>query len=756
MGESDSSRGGRKESGSADRTGEALKRFRRRVQLVYEHSPSELRIVINGQPAGSQEIGAELNKQTLSLSETEPINFIEIYSEQGVRMAYMVVEEPPKGEFVQLESLGLSEDRRLDLSLSFKGLRPELEVLYLNPLSKPKSVDLPAKGPAPAIGFSEQEEFSREKGTAPQGESADWGELWRLLTRLGGLIAKPRTVVLIGVISVAIYLLVGRPGPPTVASVLRQAAAAEASKEELISRSPNQVFHRSVEIEVSQSGGKPFSRRRVEIWRNARKQLLARRLYDENGLLLVGEWRASGEASKFYRRRGGDGLPAPAGAESAIPDWSALRAKRMPEVDELWRLDLSTKDFLGFINASSSKLPMNGPASETLEEGPQVYEIRYGNLSQGLVSATLTLDRGDLHPVEQQFHFRYGNEDRIVRFVEKSSESRPLSVDTEKVFEVDAELTIAAADDPATTKSDFSESVQSLPAPPVSASPVATAALEMKALSLLHQTGADLGEEVSLTRSAEGRLKIEAVVATAQRRTEILDALAPIATQPAVLIRIETSAEASRRKASAAQAAPARGVEEYTAAGATILAEPMLRAYAERKIASGISPASADEASRAVEAEIRQVATQMVKRSQRALQRAYALKRVSTGFTPDEIRALDEGGRAEWNALIRDHARGFSVESNEMIAQLRRLIDTADAPQEASVGDAIKSDADLLAAIDRLFQLGTSVDRAIRSAFAVRAQEAPRSDVKMIELWQSLRVAEKLSSEIQKRSAVNN
>ncbi|MBO0799650.1 MAG: hypothetical protein J2P31_12585 [Blastocatellia bacterium] len=69
-----------------------IRRLRRRSEQVYHHYPKELRIVVDGRLLGSQEITAEVNKQTLSLSEAKPDTFIEIYSKQDLRLAYLIVE----------------------------------------------------------------------------------------------------------------------------------------------------------------------------------------------------------------------------------------------------------------------------------------------------------------------------------------------------------------------------------------------------------------------------------------------------------------------------------------------------------------------------------------------------------------------------------------------------------------------------------------------------------------------------------------
>jgi hypothetical protein len=273
---------------------------------------------------------------------------------------------------------------------------------------------------------------------------------------------------------------------------------------------------------------------------------------------------------------------------------------------------------------------------------------------------------------------------------------------------------------------------------------------------LLHLIGADLGEEVSLTRGAGGKLNVEAMVETSNRQAEILRALAPIAGHPAVLIRIETVADALKRRSSSTRLSIPGVIEEYTVSGNTIPAQLELRAHFARKLADRISSISADEGEQAIKAEIRQFATRMLKQSQKALLRAYALKRLSSRFSPAEMRALDAGARAEWLLLVREHARSFADETGAMRRQLQPIIGAVEPVDERPAGVDLRSDAGLLAAIERLFKMGMANNLAVRSAFAIPTHGKTGSSIKMAQLWRSLIDAERLSREIQKEVAGNH
>jgi len=77
--------------------------------------------------------------------------------------------------------------------------------------------------------------------------------------------------------------------------------------------------------------------------------------------------------------------------------------------------------------------------------------------------------------------------------------------------------------------------------------------LEVEVLRLLNLVGADMGEQVNLTRTHDGRLRLEGIVETSQRKAEILNALAPVVTNPALAVSIVTTHEAVKRQVKRSQ-----------------------------------------------------------------------------------------------------------------------------------------------------------------------------------------------------------
>ena len=70
------------------------KALERRMREFLEHRPESLEIAIDGETRTTQRVTAEISELTLKLSRAEEPGFIEVFSQQGVRMAYLHVTQP--------------------------------------------------------------------------------------------------------------------------------------------------------------------------------------------------------------------------------------------------------------------------------------------------------------------------------------------------------------------------------------------------------------------------------------------------------------------------------------------------------------------------------------------------------------------------------------------------------------------------------------------------------------------------------------
>src|SRR5204863_5279605 len=92
-----------------------VRRHRREVKKVVEHTPKELRILVNGFLLGAQRVNSEINELKLSVKGEEKIGFVEILSEQRMRLLFLNVDPPPGGEAERRARVNLSDGRTLDL-----------------------------------------------------------------------------------------------------------------------------------------------------------------------------------------------------------------------------------------------------------------------------------------------------------------------------------------------------------------------------------------------------------------------------------------------------------------------------------------------------------------------------------------------------------------------------------------------------------------------------------------------------------------
>src|SRR5262249_47305395 len=84
-------------------------------------------------------------EQEVSLNLTEPLSFVEVFSEQRLKLLSLAVTSPPSGAFDQETSVALSDDRELEASVRFTGTWPVLRVVYRDPFFNEFEAPLGAK-----------------------------------------------------------------------------------------------------------------------------------------------------------------------------------------------------------------------------------------------------------------------------------------------------------------------------------------------------------------------------------------------------------------------------------------------------------------------------------------------------------------------------------------------------------------------------------------------------------------------------------
>lgn len=683
-----------------------LKRLRRGAAETFEHKPRELCVSVNGYLRGAQRVTSSKSELDLVIDTNEPLGFVEILSEQDVRLLMLPLTAPPEGDGEQSADVTLSDGRRLEISLRFRSPWPALRLIYHDPTFD-LADETSAETASTETEFKDDPAPSRARGFAP---GALLASIVRRLFGGGGFRLKPGALTAaLALILVTAILVLRSPEAPGIsaAELLRRSAVAE----EGASGGANTIMYRAFTLEETK-GRAPAARRRVEVWKSAERGLTVRRLYDEHGRLLAGEWRERDGASTVYRASGAQGT-------NGSP-W---------DVDAAWQFDPSAADF--------NKLTASADAVR-VEESGDAYLLTYdsGRADDGVASARLVIRRRDLHAVEQTLVVREAGAERRLRFAEVNYERRPKSSVPPSVFEPDAELLSHGAvrvERPAAQGDvQISSEPQGVGHVDSAQGAAATAALEVEVLGLLNRAGADMGEQVSVSRTSRGTLDVRVIVETDVRKAELLRALAPVATNPAVRVEVATASEAARQSRQA-QAAP-EVIQEVEPSGNRVAADAELRRYFSERRGGGEQ----------LDAEIIRFAVRESARSRRALQHAWALKRLAARFDARELDALDEGARLKLLSMIGQHAAAVRREAAALETELRPVFSP---PAAGGGGGAPVGEAGLAEAADQLLSLCSEVDPAVRSAFAA-SNGAGAAALKSPRFWRALRDAESLAERI--------
>ena len=188
----------------------------------------------------------------------------------------------------------------------------------------------------------------------------------------------------------------------------------------------DQILHRTIDLEEKNGKGDLITRRRIEVWQSAERGVTARRLYDEKGALIAGDWRRSDGVETLYSH----------GARPQIKPAPEARSREVAALtfDNAWQVLPSAKELNSLLGASGNV---------TVEERPAEYLISYSRADQtasGLLKATLVMNRADLHATRQTLTLRQGTEVREYGMIEATFERLPNSTVKPTVFEPEPEL----------------------------------------------------------------------------------------------------------------------------------------------------------------------------------------------------------------------------------------------------------------------------------------------------------------------------
>jgi hypothetical protein len=497
----------------------------------------------------------------------------------------------------------------------------------------------------------------------------------------------------------------------------QQLLAHASAVEEAHENNPNIVLHRSLQLEKRKyKDKKVLLRRRIDVWHSGARGLTARRVYDDSGNLVAGEWSERGGSSTIYER----------GTRSNLREGNRSIPEVLDSPQDLWQYDLSAGSFEGLV----------GTAAQAQVDTQGIdYVIHYEprDKSGRMLGAVLTVRETDFRAVGLELTMRESEVSGplaaasipvVYSITEASFEQRPALEVNPQVFQTDAELLAL-----------------SLPTDEGNA----TVDLQIETTYLLDRVGATLGQEVTVTVGADHKLHVEGVAATESRRAQIFKALGPIRNNPAVVINLMTVGEAVQRE----RVKPSVVTETTSQAEhGTIPAFDELSRYFEAE--------TAPDSSVDVRGRIWRFSEQVLEDSGEAMRHAWVLKRLATTISPTEISSLNGTTHNEYLCMVAAHAQEVGRRTGKLRLQLGPII----FPNAAAAGregdESNTSPTDLAQAVQQLFAAASRNDAAIQSSFSVTTGQVTEGTVKVQEIQSSLLEAERLAKWVRHAANVND
>ena len=682
---------------SEDLNEKVLLNMRRSSKEVFDHEPRELFLSINGDVEASQRI--EKNLTRLSVETDQPLEFIEIFSEQDVRLAFLsFTEDSVIAEAEQKFEFPFSDERCLSLNLKKDASQFVLKAVFEDPhfearrlLAESVSED---RSLAEFLRANNAEEVQIFGGLLDSKEKNKNSLVEKIKNRFFPSFTGFKTALAGGSLAALVItaLLVAKlfVFVPNVSAteIIRKTANIEQINENDTER----VVYRILNFEEKNVGGEIVKKRRIEFLNDAVRKLSVKRLFDENNRLIAGEWRRKDGVSTIY----------------SVGKMSELRLVQTDkdiidkDLANIWQLSVSAKGFESLIGS---------PEHVTVEEQNKEYRVNYSPQAEnGLTQAVLFINQ-NLRTNKLILTVKQNNAAHEFSFTETNFEQKPRENVEKTAFEPNSELVktalVAGKNNPETEKTEKpaeSETETKEISQPDAPLATASAETEVKVLQLLNSINALSGEQINITKTADGKIHVKGIVDAKSRKDEILNALSEVRANPAVFINIQTADEAAKNKPSKNSdgALESISVESKN----SIPASDVLRNHFA---AQGVSEEK-------IESEIRSFASRSLSKSSQVRRSALQMKQIAERFSIGDLEKMDEATKNNWRKLIKQNAANLAQSSESLQSDLRNTLSIDAGNSGGNVNSA--SDAELIKTAKRLFELSLSLDRDMRASFS--------------------------------------
>jgi DNA-directed RNA polymerase specialized sigma24 family protein len=363
------------------------------------------------------------------------------------------------------------------------------------------------------------------------------------------------------------------------------------------------VSHRVVRVEERNArDGRVKAARTVDSWRSA-KRVEAIRVYDDRRQLTRARWTGAQANAVEY----------PAAGAAKTSAWS---------LDEV---SLSPLSAAGFEELAGSV------EGAVVDREVAAYSVRWRanpTTSNGLVEASLRISERGWRAIEQRLVVTDDRETTEFRFVETSFEVVDLPHVPAYALEPDT------AEKPAAAKPETVTGRMQRPIPQ----------LAVEIAAVLDSVQAFEGEQVEVTRLADDRLDVYALVEDAARKQQLDAALISFSGVPGLAIRVETFAEHATHHP-AAGGLPVRLTEVPITQGAM---------GAEQQMRKFLAPLWPDP--NRLDREVVQLAQRVRQDARLVRQHAGAIARIAAIAPVQDLPALSDEAQRRWKSILAGHA----------------------------------------------------------------------------------------------------
>lgn len=625
---------------------EPLTKLRKKARDIHEHRPKKLELVIDGDVHSAQQITSAKSQFQIKLKPTPLPSFIEIRSEQRLRLLCLDVENYDIVESPQLQAeTTLSDDRALLLQLDLRSGAPIVDVSYYDPLLESldnedwayedelRSPAFPDTQP-PIVLAKKPGLIERLKGKL---------SAWRSNLDLGWPLSVAVASGLMILIAIAVFW----------ASQSKQTSPAQLQAAALLADSQHRTdnaipfrgaAHQRFSLEVRSHDGRVVASGTVDTLRSAAPRRKAARFLDANGNLLAGRWEnADGKVTTYSPE---------AGIQHTAINLVPLTPK------DAWLHVPEPGDFAS-LSGDSRNLSV-GRDSDTFDVTYNNADMSHTTPAATLVSANLIIDANSMRAVRETLLLRDGDAKREYQFRELNYEVLPADRVLDRDFDPDP-----------------SSLAGKRPNIDGSAVDVGTSAhLALEALQLLDNLGPDTQQIVNLEREPDGTIELNGVFPTSEQKASFVRIFEALHGGDRIKLSLHASDEAVTAPASARQIS-IESLAPVDVSAQRIPFDPELRAGLETE---GLSGGQLDE-------RVRQIASDLTTHGAQLHREAWLLCQIAaTDFTTDELRKMPSEDQILWLTLVDKHLHFLEQQSARLRSDLNHIHHDPTARLPASPG----------------------------------------------------------------------